>query len=59
MMIKEFFSIIIPTRKINSYILNEIIPALKNQSYQNFELIIIVDKKEVQRKLPYWVKIIL
>lgn len=59
MMIKEFFSIIIPTRKINPYILDEIIPALKNQSYKNFELIIIVGKPEVQQKLPYWVRIIL
>lgn len=54
-----FFSIIVPAKSINDYILQEIIPALKKQSYKNFELIIVADKPEVQRKLSHWARIIL
>jgi cellulose synthase/poly-beta-1,6-N-acetylglucosamine synthase-like glycosyltransferase len=41
---KPVFSVIIPVPKINSYILDDIIPALQKQIFQNFELIIIPDK---------------
>lgn len=52
------FSIIIPVRRINDYIIDEIIPALKDQTYQNFELIIVPDKYKQNLELPDWVKII-
>jgi len=37
-------SVIIPVKKINDYIRQEVVPALKKQTYQNFELIIVPDK---------------
>lgn len=57
---KPLISIIVPVRKINQYITDEIIPALKDQTYKNFELIIIPDKKTKQgiKSFPEWVKII-
>lgn len=45
-------SVIIPTRKINDCIRKEIIPALKSQTYQNFELILVPDKYEQQELFP-------
>jgi GT2 family glycosyltransferase len=54
---KPKISIIIPVRQINKYITDEIIPALKQQTYQNFELIIIPNKKQ-DHNFPDWVKII-
>ncbi|MGD9129939.1 MAG: glycosyltransferase [Candidatus Woesebacteria bacterium] len=39
-------SIIIPVKKINYYITQETIPAIKKQSYKNWELIVVVDKAE-------------
>jgi cellulose synthase/poly-beta-1,6-N-acetylglucosamine synthase-like glycosyltransferase len=53
-----FFSIIVPVKQINQYILEEIIPALKEQTYQNFELIIVPDKYSQGLRLPGWAKII-
>ncbi len=55
---KNKISVIVPVKKINSYILDEIIPALENQTYQNFELIILPDKYGGNLKLPDWVKVI-
>jgi glycosyltransferase involved in cell wall biosynthesis len=57
-MTNKLVSIIIPVREINKYITNEIIPALKKQTYQNFELIIVPDKTGRKYKFPDWVKII-
>ena len=54
----KLISIIIPVKKINDYIRKEIIPALKTQTFKNFELIIIPDKYEKKEKLPSFVKII-
>ncbi len=59
-MTNKLVSIIVPVRKINQYIREEIIPALNQQTYQNFELIIIPDKRNKTKikGLPDWVKII-
>lgn len=43
---KNFFSIVVPVKKISNYILTEIIPALIGQSYKNFELIIVPDRHQ-------------
>ncbi len=43
------FSIVIPTKKINDCLIKETIPYILNQSYQNFELIILPDKKGNRR----------
>lgn len=51
-------SIIIPVKKINHYILKEIIPALLKQTYQNFELLLVPDRKIQEIKLPSFVKVI-
>lgn len=55
---KPLVSIIVPVRKINQYITDEIVPALKKQTYQNFELIIIPDNKAKKTDFPDWVKVI-
>ena len=44
-----FVSIIIPCRKISSCLEKETIPAILNQTYQNFEIIIITDEKSNQK----------
>jgi len=44
-----FISIIIPCRKISSCLKKETIPAILNQTYQNFEIIIIADEKSNQK----------
>lgn len=54
---KIFVSIIIPVKQINDYIRKEIIPSLKKQTFKNFELIIVPDKKE-KEKLPQFVRTI-
>lgn len=54
---KQLISIIIPAPKINSYILNDIIPALKKQTYQNFELLISTSDTN-KYTLPKFVKIV-
>ncbi len=54
---KPTFSIIVPVKRINSYILNDIIPALSAQTYKNFELIIVPHQKRKTRLLPDFVKI--
>ena len=54
---EPFFSIIVPIRSLNRYFLQELIPALSQQTYPHFELIIISDKKEKPPKnLPEFVK---
>ena len=50
-------SVIIPVRKINSYIIKKIIPALDNQTYKNFELIIVCQSAG-KTKFPNFVKVI-
>jgi len=50
-------SVIIPVRKINNYIIREIIPALDNQTYKKFELIIVCQSVG-KTKFPRFVKII-
>ncbi len=57
-MTNKLVSIIIPVREINTNITDEIIPALKKQTYQNFELVIVPDKTSREYKFPEWVKII-
>lgn len=52
-----FVSIVVPVREVNNYILDEIIPALKTQTYKNFELIIVPDRKSKILNLPDWVKV--
>lgn len=51
-------SIIIPTKKINNYIRQEIIPALIEQTFKNFELIIVPDKSDKKEKFPFFVKVV-
>ena len=50
-------SVIIPVRKINNYIIKEIIPVLDNQTYKKFELIIVCQSVG-KTKFPRFVKII-
>ncbi|MBU3956774.1 glycosyltransferase [Patescibacteria group bacterium] len=42
-------SIIIPVKKINDYLRQETIPAILKQTYKNFEIIILPDKKTKER----------
>ena len=42
-------SIIIPVKEVNDYLRQETIPALLKQSYQNFEIIILPDKKTKEK----------
>ncbi|MBU1127372.1 glycosyltransferase family 2 protein, partial [Patescibacteria group bacterium] len=58
---KPLISIIIPVKRINDYIRHEIIPSLEKQTFQNFELIILPDKKTKEklkgaRIIPTWPK---
>lgn len=48
-MTKIKFSIIIPVKEINEYILN-FVPKILNQSYQNFEIIILPDEENKKYK---------
>ncbi len=50
-------SIIIPVKEINDYIRDEIIPALKRQTFKNFELIIIPDRHGGLVRFPSFVRI--
>lgn len=43
------FSVIIPVKAVNNYLRKETIPKILEQTYQNFELIILPDKKSVQK----------
>ena len=52
----EFVSIIVNIPKVNDYICQEIIPALKSQSFKNFELLIVHDGKKRGCKLADFVK---
>lgn len=54
---KPFVSVIVPVPKINEYIRKEIIPALSEQSFKNFELILVPDKYSKKEKFPFFVKI--
>jgi len=45
---KPKFSIIIPIKEINDY-LKENIKNILNQSYKNFEIIVVVDKKKIEK----------
>jgi len=54
-------SIIIPVKEINDYLRQETIPAILKQSYKNFEIIILPDKKTKEkfpqtRIIPTWPK---
>jgi len=51
------FSIIVPVKEINDYLRSEIIPALRKQTDQNFELIIVPDRYRKKEKLPSFVKV--
>lgn len=58
---KPEFSIIIPVKKINDHLRKETIPALLKQTYKNFEIIILPDKKTKEkfvktRIVPTWSK---
>lgn len=60
---KPFISIIIPVRRINSYLLNENFPTTNILSYKRFETIILTsepskDEEMLLKKYP-WLKIIL
>lgn len=43
------FSIIIPVKEINDYLQSETIPAILAQSYQNFEIIVLPDRKSPEK----------
>jgi len=57
-MTNQLISVIVPVKEINEYILEEIIPGLRNQAFQNFELIILPDKAREEYDLPKWARII-
>lgn len=44
-----FFSVIIPVKKINDYIVGETIPKILAQSFSDFEIIILPDNKSSQK----------
>jgi len=52
-----FVSIVIPLKKINHYILNEVVPALEKQTVSSFELILVPDKKTKKIDFPSFVKV--
>jgi len=47
---KKLISIIVPTRKLTPFLKNKLIPALKNQIYKNYELIIALGKSKPGKK---------
>lgn len=54
-------SIVIPVKKINDYLRQETIPSILKQTYKNFEIIILSDKKTKEkfsqtRIIPTWPK---
>ncbi len=56
-----FFSIIVPSRKLNRYLLNETLPALEKQTYKQFEVIVLPNNDrgfEMLKKKYSWLKII-
>jgi glycosyltransferase involved in cell wall biosynthesis len=58
---KTFVSIIIPIKEINDYLRKETIPAILVQSYKNFEVIVVPDKKTKEefpqtKIIPSWPK---
>lgn len=58
---KNNVSIIIPVKEINDYLRQETIPAILGQTYKNFEIIILPDKKSKEKFLktkiiPSWPK---
>ncbi|MFC1711110.1 glycosyltransferase [Patescibacteria group bacterium] len=53
----HFVSIIVPVKKINKYIIKDLISALKKQSFKKFELIIVTDKQKKYTNLPSFVKL--
>ena len=54
----NFVSVIVPVKEINDCIRQELIPALEKQTFKNFELIIVPDKKKQKETFPSWVKTI-
>ena len=55
---EPFFSIIVPVRYLNRYLTQELIPAVSQQTYPHFELIIVSDKKEkLPKGLPEFIKL--
>ena len=54
---KVVVSVVVPVPKINDYIRDEIIPALKKQTFKNFELILVPDKYSKKEKLPSFVRV--
>lgn len=55
---KPVFSIVVPLKKVNDYLRREIIPALKKQNFQDFELLIVPDRKTEGEKFPFFARII-
>lgn len=43
------FSVIIPVKAVNNYLRKETIPKILEQTYQNFEIVILPDKKSFQK----------
>lgn len=55
---KSTVSIVIPVKENNDRFRQEIIPALKKQTFKNFELIIAPDQEEKKENFPLFVKIV-
>jgi glycosyltransferase involved in cell wall biosynthesis len=55
---KPIFSVIVPVKKITDLLVFDLIPALKKQSFTNFELLIITDKKHKLSNKPKFIKIL-
>jgi len=58
---KPLVSVIIPVKEINDYLRKETIPAILKQTYQNFEIILLPDKKSKEsfsktKIIPTWPK---
>lgn len=60
-MTSSFFSIIIPARSLNEYLVNETFPAIANQTYKKFEVIVLPNSdsgfEPLKKKYP-WLRII-
>ncbi|HRN70622.1 MAG TPA: glycosyltransferase [Candidatus Woesebacteria bacterium] len=58
---QHYFSIIIPTRKITTYLIEETLPALTRQQYSFFEVILLADEMKALRSVQKqykWLRVI-
>ncbi|MGI5828254.1 MAG: glycosyltransferase [Patescibacteria group bacterium] len=54
---KPLVSVIIPCKLVSQFVLNQVIPSFKKQSYKRFEVILLPDKNKTRLKVPAFVQI--